>query len=78
MNGFKIQVSPSALRIVALFALLLWGPFPSQAQELAPTARHIQAYYQQLLPTLQQAGAPSFPISDPTTVDSPDMLLPLW
>ena len=32
----------------------------------------------QAFASLQQAGAPSFPISDPTTVDSPDMLLPLW
>ena len=57
MNVFKFQPSLSGLRIVTLFGLLLAAPIPSQAQGLSPTARHIQAYYQQLLPTLQQAGA---------------------
>jgi phospholipid transport system substrate-binding protein len=37
-------------------AFVLCGPIPSRAQQFDPAARRIQAYYQQLLPTLQQAG----------------------
>jgi phospholipid transport system substrate-binding protein len=53
MNALKPSL-PAAL-IAALTALLFLGPVSSRAQELAPAARRIQAYYQQLLPTLQQA-----------------------
>jgi len=41
--------------VAALTALLFLGPTSSRAQEMAPAARRLQAYYQQLLPTLQQA-----------------------
>ena len=41
--------------VAALTALLFLGPTCSRAQEMAPAARRLQAYYQQLLPTLQQA-----------------------
>ncbi len=54
MNALKPSLS--AVLIAALMALLFLGPTSSRAQELAPAARRIQAYYQQLLPTLQQAG----------------------
>ena len=53
MNALKPRLS--AALIAALTALLFLGPVSSRAQELAPAARRIQAYYQQLLPTLQQA-----------------------
>lgn len=53
MNALKPSL-PTAL-IAALTALLFVGSMSSLAQELAPAARRIQAYYQQLLPTLQQA-----------------------
>ena len=40
--------------------LLIWlmvlAAIPAQAQTLSPAARRTQAYYQQLLPTIQQAG----------------------
>src|SRR5579863_9277994 len=44
--------------IAALMALVLFGfsPTPSQAEASSPAARHIEAYYQQLMPTLKQAG----------------------
>jgi phospholipid transport system substrate-binding protein len=53
MNALKPSLS--AALIAALTALLFLGPMSSRAQEFAPAARRIQAYYQQLLPTLQQA-----------------------
>ena len=49
-----LKPSLSTALIAALTALLCLGPMSSRAQE-APAARRIQAYYQQLLPTLQQA-----------------------
>ena len=42
--------------LVGAMALILFGSVPSQPQSLSPAARHIQSYYQQLLPTIQQAG----------------------
>jgi phospholipid transport system substrate-binding protein len=52
MNDFKKSLS--AFLIAALTVILFLAPAPSLAQE-SPSARRIQAYYQQLLPTLQQA-----------------------
>jgi phospholipid transport system substrate-binding protein len=50
-----LKPSLSAALIAALTGLLLLLlPMPSQAQE-APAARRIHAYYQELLPTLQQS-----------------------
>ncbi len=43
--------------IAVTLAFILFGPVPLRAQTLSPAARHIQSYYQQLLPTIQQAGA---------------------
>ena len=37
-------------------AIVLFGSFPLQAQTSSPAASHIQTYYQQLMPTIQQAG----------------------
>ena len=42
--------------IAALMALVLYGAAPSRAQQPDSAARHIQSYYQQLMPTLRQAG----------------------
>jgi phospholipid transport system substrate-binding protein len=53
MNALKPRLS--AALIAALTAIFFLGPMSLRAQELAPAARRIQAYYQQLLPTLQQA-----------------------
>jgi phospholipid transport system substrate-binding protein len=43
--------------IAVLVALLLWAPTASLAQSSSPAARHIEAYYQQLMPTLKAAGS---------------------
>jgi phospholipid transport system substrate-binding protein len=53
MNLRKSRLS--AIVFAALAAMLFFGFAPASAQE-SPAAKHIQAYYQQLLPTLQQAG----------------------
>ncbi len=53
MNALKPSLS--AALIAALTALLFFGPMASLAQGSSPAARRIEAYYQQLLPTLQQA-----------------------
>jgi phospholipid transport system substrate-binding protein len=42
--------------IVAMVAVVLFGLNPSQAETLSPAAAHIRTYYQQLMPTIQQAG----------------------
>ena len=46
------------IRIAAVTALIFfgYGAVPSRAESLDPAARHIEAYYRELLPTLQQAG----------------------
>jgi phospholipid transport system substrate-binding protein len=56
MIGFAFRLRSSALVIAALLALISFLPLPSQAQALTPAARHIQSYYQQLMPTLRLAG----------------------
>jgi phospholipid transport system substrate-binding protein len=56
MHDLKLRPSLLTRLIAAVLALLFWAPIPSQAQQ-APAARRIQSYYQELLPTLQQAGA---------------------
>jgi phospholipid transport system substrate-binding protein len=55
MNGFKLRLAASMGIVGALFTLLL-GAVPAQAEDLSPAARRIEAYYQQLLPTIQLAG----------------------
>ena len=52
MNASKPSLS--AALMAALAAFLFLAPMSARAQE-APAARRIHAYYQQLLPTLQQA-----------------------
>jgi phospholipid transport system substrate-binding protein len=55
MKGFKFRLGLSmGVATVLLTALL--GAIPAQAEELTPAARRIEAYYQQLLPTIQLAG----------------------
>ena len=41
---------------VGATALILFGFVPALSDSLSPAAKHIQSYYQQLLPTIQQAG----------------------
>ncbi len=56
MTGAKIRLRLSTLWTAAMMALVFCAPTASRAQQLDPAARHIQSYYQQLMPTLQQAG----------------------
>ncbi len=56
MTGAKIRLRLSTLWTAAMMALVFCAPTASRAQQLDPAARRIQSYYQQLMPTLQQAG----------------------
>ncbi len=53
-----IKLFRSLPLIAAMMALVFAGyaPAPSRAEAVSPAARHIEVYYQRLLPTLQQAG----------------------
>jgi phospholipid transport system substrate-binding protein len=57
MNEHKFGRNLSIARIAALLALIFWGAAPIAAETLDPAARRIEAYYQQLLPTIKQAGS---------------------
>ena len=56
MKEFELRLSPSMAWIVVVMTIVLFGSTPSQAQTQSPAAVHIQTYYQQLMPTIQQAG----------------------
>jgi phospholipid transport system substrate-binding protein len=57
MNRLNLRLERrTALLLMALFALAVSRPLPSQADALTPAARHIESYYQQLLPTIRLAG----------------------
>jgi len=64
MNNVQSRSTPWITKIVGLSFLFFLSSLPLQAQPLSPAARHIQSYYQQLLPTLQQAGRLSVPERD--------------
>jgi phospholipid transport system substrate-binding protein len=56
MKDFKLRLSLSMAWIGATVALVFFSSIPLRAESLSPAARHIESYYQQLLPTIQQAG----------------------
>jgi phospholipid transport system substrate-binding protein len=56
MKDVKLRLSRSLTRIAVAMAFISFGSIALRAQALSPAARHIQSYYQQLLPTIQQAG----------------------
>ena len=59
MKGFTFRLGSSLRVVAALLGLLFLSPVlspASHAEALTPAARHIQSYYQQLLPTLRLAG----------------------
>jgi phospholipid transport system substrate-binding protein len=56
MKRITFRLSPSAPWIAVVLALLCLGLIPSPAEAESAAARRIQAYYQQLMPTLRQAG----------------------
>ncbi len=55
MKDFKLRLSLS-ISAAVMMAVVLFIPIPLQAQSLSPAVMHIQSYYQQLMPTIQQAG----------------------
>jgi phospholipid transport system substrate-binding protein len=55
MKDFKLRVS-FLIPTVIVVAVVLFGSMPLRAQTPSPAATHIQSYYQQLMPTIQQAG----------------------
>lgn len=57
MKDFKLRLSHSMTWIMAIMVvILLFGSMPLQAETQSPAAAHIRTYYQQLMPTIQQAG----------------------
>jgi len=56
MKNLRLRLNLSLACIAAVVVLIVSGSSPIRAQALNPAARHIQSYYQQLLPTIQQAG----------------------
>ena len=55
MKELKLAPTPAA-GIAALAALVLLGSLPLQAQAPSAAAAHIETYYQELMPTIRQAG----------------------
>ena len=56
MKNLRLRLNLSLACIAAVVVLNVSGSSPIRGQALNPAARHIQSYYQQLLPTIQQAG----------------------
>ncbi|HEY1780128.1 MAG TPA: ABC transporter substrate-binding protein [Roseiarcus sp.] len=57
MNRFALRPRLTTLWIAAVAALLSLAPITSPAQAESGAARHIEAYYSQLMPTLKAAGS---------------------
>jgi phospholipid transport system substrate-binding protein len=55
MKELKLAPTPAA-GIAVLTALVLLGSLPLQAQAPSAAAAHIESYYQELMPTIRQAG----------------------
>ena len=56
MKAFKLAPSRSASGIAVVAAMVLLGSLPARAQAPSAAAAHIQTYYQELMPTIRQAG----------------------
>ena len=56
MKDFKRLLNPWMIWTMAMMAIAVFGSIPLQAETQSPAAKHIQSYYQQLMPTIQQAG----------------------
>jgi phospholipid transport system substrate-binding protein len=56
MNRFALRLRLTTPWIAAVVALLSLAVIPSPAEAESPAARRIEAYYQQLMPTLRAAG----------------------
>jgi phospholipid transport system substrate-binding protein len=56
MNEFKLGPRVATAGIAVVTAAALFGSFPLRAQAPSAAAAHIQTYYRDLMPTIQQAG----------------------
>jgi len=56
MKDLKLRESLTWIAAMMAVFLFGYGPIPLRAEALSPAARHIEAYYRQLMPTLQQAA----------------------
>src|SRR5262245_62691639 len=56
MRNFGLPSSLVTAGMAVVLAIALPGPLASQAQPPGGAAAHIQTYYQELMPTIQQAG----------------------
>ncbi len=56
MKDVKLVPSLSTAGIAVVTAMALLGSLPLRAQTPSAAAAHIQTYYQEMMPTIQQAG----------------------
>ena len=56
MKDCKPGLGTSTTRIMVITAMVVFGSLPLRAQTPSAAAAHIQTYYQELMPTIQQAG----------------------
>ena len=56
MKDLKLGLSPSMAGIMAVAAMVLLGLLPLRAQTPSAAVTKIETYYQQLMPTIQQAA----------------------
>jgi phospholipid transport system substrate-binding protein len=56
MKDLKLAPTLAMIGIAAVTTLVLLGSLPLRAQTPSAAAAHIQTYYQELMPTIQQAG----------------------
>jgi phospholipid transport system substrate-binding protein len=55
-KDFKLRLSPSTAWLMAVVLMVLSGLVPLRAQTPSAAVAKIQSYYQQLMPTIQQAA----------------------
>ena len=56
MRNLKLAPSPGTTGIAVVLVMVLLGSLPLRAQARSAAAGHIETYYQELMPTIQQAG----------------------
>ena len=56
MKEFDLRLNPATIRALAVVGMVLLGLLPLRAQTPSAAVAKIQTYYQQLMPTIQQAA----------------------
>jgi phospholipid transport system substrate-binding protein len=56
MRGFELTLRASLARLVLVLSLVAFGLLPAGAQAPSAAVAKIETYYQQLMPTIQQAA----------------------